>query len=207
MLLAANLLSPSTVYAVSRRMWHAPDHAQRPHMPSDVSEAHSRERNWMNVLLVKALANGLKAWWRCQTLDGWLLQWSVRVSRFWRTICESSVPYPLPMTKEIARIPSCTHAKKFERSVLYPCQKITRVPSCTHVKKIARVPSCTHAKQIARVPSCTHAKKIARVLSCTHGFLHASTRTTLIQLRTRILWSATSCMIFLSSASDLEFCP
>ena len=48
----------------------------------------------MNVLLVKALANGLKAWRRCQTLDGWLLQLSVRVSRFWRTICESSVLYP-----------------------------------------------------------------------------------------------------------------
>ena len=116
MLLAANLLSPSTVYAVSRRMWHAPDHAQRPHMPSDVSEAHSRERNWMNVLLVKALANGLKAWWRCQTLDGWLLQWSVRVSRFWRTICESSVLYPLPMKKksrEFRPVPMLKNSREF----------------------------------------------------------------------------------------------
>jgi len=70
----------------------------------------------MNVLLVKALANGLKAWWRCQTLDGWLLQWSARVSRFWRTICESSVLYPLPMKKksrEFRPVPMLKKSREF----------------------------------------------------------------------------------------------
>ena len=121
----------------------------------------------MNVLLVKALANGLKAWRRCQTLDGWLLQWRVRVSRFWRTICESSVLYPLPMTKTS--------------------------------REFRPVPMLKKSREFRPVPM----PKISREFCPVPMVLHASTRTTLIQLRTRILWSATRCMIFLSSAYDL----